>query len=591
MKTFILLFSLLSLFCASAFANTSFYYYSQSERLSVLENLEKAVENRYSLWDIKLVNMGIDGKKIFQKVIEQEKTFLDVESPLAKAKSNIHFHGRIKKLIASFKDTHFSGRENTPLPNVLNGLKINPITENGKVKAIVTAKSRKIMELHQAQGGQGKYSSIYVGDEVIAIDGIKVEDIISEIKLYTSGSSEGFVTSAAIRSLSRRNFYYPLKNYSEWTLKPSHGTEYKVRLPWFVDKTRRRDAKVFFSARKYQELKDLYYSWDEKKMNWIENKTLAYEGFSRLDAPKGLLNTVVWYSGQSPELRTGYFIKAGKSYGYLQLFSFTNAYLNKKNGKDNEPQNIATIFKNFIKELKANNTPLIFDLRVNSGGNSSIAIQNLSSMAKSLETYPSRTIAYKTTQFMQQVLNTVNHESSLAGTQTSYDMDMVMEEFDHAVSIGKKYTNVMLQTDPITADKEVGGYALPIVSLISPWCISACDNQAFLMKSSKRVTLIGEPANGTGAGFSANDYHGPSFIDPLFIVKIRIPNYLFGLPILSAQRVIEDTDGSFLYKNNSENKAVQPHLSFNFTRKSYRENSADWIEKAIEVINTNSPLM
>lgn len=587
----ITLFSLLVLLSTSSIANTSFYYYSQSQRINTLESLGSAVESRYSLWEIKQVNMGIDGKKLFKAAIEQEKMFIDVEAPLAKAESNINFHGRVKKLIASFKDTHFSGKENTPLPNVLNGLKINPITEDGIVKAIITAKSKKIMELHQAQGGEGMYSLISVGDEVLAIDGVNITEVISKIKLYIAGSSKGFIASAAVRNLSRRNFNYPTKNYSEWTIKPKYGSEYKVRLPWFVDKTSRRDVKVFFAAKKFQELKDLYYSWNEEKMKWIESEKLNYTGYSRFDAPNGLMNISEWNSEDSVELRTGYFIKKGKSYGYLQLFSFTNSYLTKKDGSEKSFGNVVSIFKDFIKELKTNNTPLIFDLRVNFGGNSAIAIQNLSSMAKLLDSYPSRTIAYRTTQFMQQVFNTSEYDPALAGTQEFNDMDMVIAEFDHAVSIGKKYTNIMLQTDPITADKGVGGYELPVVSLISPWCISACDNQAFLMKSSNRVTLIGEPANGTGAGFKGNRYHGTGFVDPLFIVKVRIPNYLFGLPIVSDQRVLEDTDGSLLFKNNSENKAVTPHLDFNYSRSSYQDNSADWIKKAIEVINTKEPVV
>jgi C-terminal processing protease CtpA/Prc len=563
-------------------ADSMFYYYTQDHRVMALERLYEATKSRYSLWDLKKTNVGIDGDKLFRDALALERTLGDVEGPVAKAKSNIQFHERVKKLIAGFKDTHFGARENSRLPMMVNGIRISPAYIKDKEVPVVTAISKKIMEYNKAIGGAAKYGDIKVGDEVIALDGKPIAEKVAEISQYMDGSSPGFITSAAMRALSGRNYLYGTKNFGEWTLKNEKGKEYKIRLPWYVEKTTRADVDVYLKANNFRRLDRVYYSWDEKMLKWNESKELQWEGFDRFDAPEGLKNVTEWYAGDRLTLRTGYFIKKGKSYGYAQLFSYTSGSLHLKDKKNDKKGRSDDVLRKFIVELKENNTPFIFDLRLNFGGNTGIAIENLSSLAKTGESYPSRTTAFRTSQFMKSMFNTFGRDPSLADQPKFYDFDIVMTEFFHAISIGRKYTNVMLQTKPIVPAEDVGGYDLPVVALISPWCISACDNQAFLLEYSKRVTLIGQPANGTGAGFWGDTAHDPTFVDPLFIISVRIPNYLFGLPVKTDELVLRDHDGSILAQTNSENKPTMPTIEFNYSVDTYKKKSTDWIDKAIE---------
>jgi C-terminal processing protease CtpA/Prc len=588
-----LLYLLVAIFSVqNVFADSSFFYYSQDNRVLVLERLYEVVKNRYALWDLKNINVGIDGDKLFKEAIAYELTLGDPEGPVAKATSNIEFHGRVKKLIAAFKDTHFGARENSKLPMMINGIKTNPAYVDGVEVPVVTQISKKIMEYNRAIGGSASYNSIRVGHIVTAVDGVAIKDVIAELSQYAHGSSPGFISSSAIRSLTTRNFLYGKKNFSEWTLKDQKGREYKVRLPWYVEKSKRRDVEVYFRTYNFRRLDQVYYTWNDDRMTWSESKDLAYSGFSRFNAPKGLMNITEWYDGSSITLRTGYFIKAGKSYGYAQLFSYTSSSLHPQTDSSAVAGRSDAILRRFVKELKENNTPLIFDLRVNFGGNTGIAIENLSSIAKTDESYPSRTVAYRTTEYMKSLFNTFNYDPSLADQPNFYDFEMVMNEFYYADSIEREYTNVMLQTKPIKAASAIGGYDLPVVALISPWCISACDNQSFLLKHSERVTLIGQPANGTGAGFWGDSAHSATFIDPLFIVSLKIPNYLFGLPVRTDSMVLEDLDGSILAKTNSENKPTEPTIPFNYSIDTYKTNSADWIKKAIrEIEGSNKSLM
>jgi C-terminal processing protease CtpA/Prc len=575
------------LWSSGAQASTSFYYYSKVQRVDVLKNLFQTVKARYSLWEIKLLNMGIDGDKLFEAAILNEQKFNDVASPVDRARSNMNFHDRVKKLIATFEDTHFSARENTRMPNVANGMDTRYFIEDGKTRVLVSSISKKIMALNENLGGHDEYKKIKLGDRVIKIDGKRIEDQVQSIKAYVAASSKGFRIARAIENLSRRNFQYPSKNYSDWVFETGEGdkiTTYKVRLPWYVDKTNRRDANLYFAAKKFKKLDKAYFKWDEKDLKWEVDKELLYEGYSKFDAPKGIIGDKEWHNQDELVLRTGYYIKNNKSYGYIQFFAFTNSEIFQKSD-EKAKSDLPKEFRAFVKELKENKTPLIVDIRTNFGGNTAIAIENLASIAKKDEAYPSRTVVFKTTQYIQSLLNAEEYDPSVSEMATYGDFEMVMREFDHAVSIGKKYTGVMLQTDPITAHEDIGGYELPVVAMVSPWCISACDNQSFLFKHSKRVTLIGEPANGTGAGFYGNSTHDPSYVDPSFIVRTRIPNYLFGLPLKTTKRVLGVEDVALMLETNSENKATTPHIEFNYTMKSYMDKGADWIDKAVETID------
>ncbi len=585
----ILNFSLIFLSSFTANASANFYYYDQADRVEALEDIYKTVKGRYSLWDLKKTNMGIDGDKLFRDAIAFEFTVENVQDSFSKAKSNIDFHGRVKKLIASFKDTHFGANENVTLPTIISGLQTATAVEDGKNIVLVTGISQKIINFNAKIGGQANYSSISLGDQVISIDGLPVEKVVAKLSEYIDGSSPGYIRSQAAMNLSYRNFAYPEKNFSQWEFKKQgSNSTYTVRLPWYGEKTVREDAKLYFDQINIRSLGQVYYSWNQSSQMWEESQDLEYKGHNRFDAPAGLVDIKEWLSGSRVILRTGYFIKNGKSYGYAQLFSYTNSTLYPKTSDVKSSGRSDKLLKEFIQELKNNKTPLIFDLRVNFGGNTAIAINNLSALAKANETYPSRTVVFRTSQFMQSMFSSFGHDPSLADEPGFYDFERTLEQFYLAVDEGREYTNIMLQTPPITADEQVGGYELPVVALISPWCISACDNQAFLMETSNRVTLVGQPANGTGAGFWGGKNHVPTFTDSFFISKMKIPNYLFGLPIKTDDMVLVDNTGDLLAQTNSENKPTKPHIKFDYTAHSYLNNSEDWINKAVEVIDKKS---
>ncbi len=576
-----------------ALANTSFYYYSKTERLKALTELYQATKGRYALWDLKLINMEIAGDDVFKKALQIEKSIDNVQGPMQKATANLEFLDRLKKVIAEFKDTHFSLRPLAPTPVITNGLKLKSYLEEGTRKIIISAVSKKLMSLNETLTNRDYFEKFKIGDELISVDNISARNYLSNMREFVSASSGTFRDIRAAESITRRNFSYPAKNYSDWKFKRTteEGIKtYKVRLPWYADKVSRRDANVYFKANNFHQLEKTYYSWNDELQEWNEDKDLNYIGFDRFAAPKGLTEVEEWIDSDDEVIfRSGKFLKDEKEYGYIQFFAFTNKDLTKKDAnedKDSEELEIKHLFRKFVIKLKKENIPLIVDLRLNFGGNTQIALENLSAIAKSGDSYPSRTVAYKTTPFIQSLFNTMTDDFSLLEYPEYGDLELIANEIYHAVSINKEYTNLILQSDPITAHDDVKGYELPVVALVTPYCISACDNQAFLFKASERVTLIGDHANGTGAGFWGNNFHDPSFVDSQFIFQTRIPNYLFGYPVKTEDRVIVDSDMGMLIQTNSENRPVEAHILFRDTSKTFTDQASNWIEKAITTINS-----
>ena len=154
--------------------------------------------------------------------------------------------------------------------------------------------------------------------------------------------------------------------------------------------------------KKIKSLENTYFSWNDELMKWSEDSKLHYMGYNRMDAPKGLSDIQEWTNGSYTVFRSGIYSKNDKDYGYIQLFSYTNDKLKLVNS-EHEVHELSyrspVLFRNFVKELKEKGIPLIVDLRVNFGGNSAIAIENLASIAKVGDVYPSRTVAFRTTQF------------------------------------------------------------------------------------------------------------------------------------------------------------------------------------------------
>lgn len=572
----------------NVYSGVRFSYLDKNDRLLILNDFLKAVELEYALLPLKKERVGLDFEKLKSTAIMNEEFIEDIvvtssdrkdELLLEKlvylqAKSNMEFLDRMQALVAQFKDTHFGLQEKISRPFIYNGLRLFRI--QGKI--IVGSIETKLLGL-VGKLSQTDLSGIKVGDEIISIDGVAVEDKINDLKKYIAGSSEEFIDSQAVRSLTLRNFKYEEKNYQRIVFKNA-GT---FKLPYFANRpgesTPRLDAITFFNKHKIpSDASSIGIVFDKATNKWVDS-ALSFEGYSTRKLHLNLKG-VTEYLGDdgAPAIRTGYYLNKGRSYGVLQILTFYTK--NAKSG--NTTLTFLEAIRNFIMEMKENELPLILDLRVNGGGNGSFPAKVLSMLAEEGVIYPGATSGFRMTQYMRQVQEPGLFQE-VAGEDLSSGMslDELQSVINDTIENRLDYTP-MFTTEVIPFDSIVKGFKNKIVALVTADCVSACDKMAFLLKSSKRATIIGTHTNGTGAGYLSTSELNTKWEDPLRVFSTTIPNYLFGVPGTSFDKTVFEKES--VSKMCSENRPTIADIPYAPSMVDVTRNNLGWLQKASQVI-------
>jgi len=315
------------------YAGIKFHYMDKEDRLTIVNDFLKSVELEYVLLPLKADRIGLNFKALKEAAIEAEMAAPDYNLAASdrkdsaarekisflQASSNMEFLDRMQLLVAKFKDTHFSIREKIARPFSYNGYRFFRI--QGKI--VVGSMDKKFIGMVSALSGTD-FSAIQVGSQVVAIDGVDVEQKINELKPYIAGSSDEFIDMEAVRSLTIRNFKYEKKNFTRVTF--ADGSVFK--LPIFVNNsmqsTPRLDAITYFN--KYEVPSDasaIGISFDKTTGKWVESG-IAFAGYSASQLKTNLKGvTEMMADNGTPAMRTGYFINKGKSYAVLQLLTFS----------------------------------------------------------------------------------------------------------------------------------------------------------------------------------------------------------------------------------------------------------------------------
>lgn len=570
------------------FSGSDFLYYDQIDRAAVLTDLRDMTNDNYTLLSIKAAR-GIvaDSKKMFDAAIANEAQIENVADTdaVGQARSNMLFLDRIRGVIATFQDTHFSSSPIVARPTILNGIELRKIGDDIRV----VTKRPQILAFDASHATDPAiYNKIAVGLKVVTIDGVPAATAAESMLPFISSSTPSARAMWAAAALSQRSFNYPEKSFADWEFAGNDGKTFKVRLPYFYSAaTSRKDAIFYLKAKGFQPLNDLRLTWNESNFSWNYSRPVAVEGFSPVAAPAGLVGEQVWFTGNeggsaaTPTFRTGYVMKDGKAYGVLQIFEFSSQAVTQTTPADAVPFEQPVV--NFVKSLKQAALPLIIDLRQNGGGDPMNSIAVLAAIARKDEAYPSTNRALRVTRVIRQMLELDDTANLPDLNKYIYDATSI-QELRSAVAARREYTTAFTLTDDVKANPAVGGYEQKIVALIGPMCISACDGMSILLKSSKRATLIGTNANGTGAGFIGNtQFDGSHFRDRLQVVSLRIPNRLFGPGGKLGQRVFDEADAYIKY--NSENQAVVADVNYVESTADILTHSSSWYDKALQVIN------
>lgn len=576
---------------SDVYAGLKFHYLDQEDRLLILNDFLKTVELEYALLPLKAKRIGLDFNKLKIDAISRENnaasifiTAGDRSNPsererisFLQARANMEFLDRMQALAAKFQDTHFGIQEKIARPFVYTGVRMFRI--DGKV--VVGAIEKKLMGLASKLSGTD-FSSIAIGDEVVAINGKPVEERINELKNYISASSDEFADYQAIRSLTIRNHNYDAKNSVTIAFKKA-GV---FKLPLFAnnskDATPRLDAMTFFA--KYgipSDSSTIGLSFDKSSKQWLDG-AMSFEGYSPTKLHLNLkgLTEMIGDDG-APALRTGYYISEGRAYGVLQILTFMT-----RNVKIQETS-ISFIdgIRSFISELKENQLPLILDLRVNGGGNGNLPAQVLSVLAEEGVIYPGATSGFRMTSYMRQIQEPSFHQEVVGEDQSfGLTMDEMMAFFQKTIDERRDYTP-MFAGGIIPFDmQKVKGFNNKIVALVTASCISACDKMSFLLKSSKRATIIGTHSNGTGAGFLSSNELNTKWEDRLRVFETQVPNYLFGIPGKSFETTVFDENSA--EEMCSENRPTQSDVQYAPTILDVAKNNIGWLQKAAQVLES-----
>lgn len=572
------------------YAGVKFQYFDQEDRIQIINDLLQSVKAEYAPLQIKEKRIGIDLNKIKAEAIAAEQSVANIllasdlkSNPEARAKvaslqakANMDFLDRVQALVAKFQDSHFSIQERISRPFVYTGLRLRRV--QGAI--FVGAIDKKFMALAQKVSG-ADLSAIKAGDIVLSIDGVNVEDKISELKNYIAGSSDEFRDSQAIRSLTVRNLLYPTKNYM--TVEFKNAGVYK--LPILVNNptagTPRLDAIEYLKGINVQsDTSSLGITFDKSTRQFVDSATMSFDGYSPWKLHLNLKGVTEYADDDGqPGMRTGYYMKNGKTYGVLQLLTFHTKNLTVGQNQ----QTFLDAIRGFVAELKDNGMPLILDLRNNPGGNGNFPNAVLGILSKTNEFYGGSTSGYRMTSYIRQL-----EEPSLYQEMTAEDVSygITIDDFSamltSTIDNRKEITPMVSYTD-VGNDPKIGGFDNKIVALVTADCVSACDMMTSLLKASGRATIIGTHSNGTGAGFLSTQDLNTQWTDSLRVFSSQIPNHLFGRPGEAGVRIFGEDSA---YDMDLENAPTQADIQYSPMVKDLVKNNTGWLDKAVEVLDS-----
>lgn len=228
------------------FSGSEFYYYDHEDRSEIVASVGQAVQAKYALLPLKEQRLGLDAHRLFAEQVAAENTVADVNTPFEQARSNLSFLDRVRRLVATFKDSHFSAKPQNRTPTVLNGLALTEA--NGNV--VIASMHPALLRLAAERSGNADFVRLTPGDKIISIDGQPIEDEIAALLPFVHASSSAFARGCAIEQLTQRSYAYPYRPYADYVIeRRADGRMLNLRLPYYFDDGRFRRTRLFISQR------------------------------------------------------------------------------------------------------------------------------------------------------------------------------------------------------------------------------------------------------------------------------------------------------------------------------------------------------
>lgn len=566
------------------FSGSNFLYMDRADRTALVDEICGALRDNYSFWNIKKTTIRINPEQICKDAHDIEAASADPQSQtnsdedqLKLAIANLEFQDRLEQLAASFQDTHLGIRASIPrsmmylpfeLAAVGNEFRVTRVA--GNVPGVVDTRANPgSIESYEEliSGATQTPLLIQKGDRVLSIDGLPIEVQIQRLLPHVGSSSPAARRVRVIRALTARSFMPPSRSTAVIEYQRA-DKKMSIELPWYYRGQPRVDQALFF-----------------KSIGILDRRgqSSGWKGF----APSGNLPQLQSHKlyvdspeDQIPVLESGIWVSRGKRYGVLKVASFDSNLVYEQQGYQvgADPVSFIDTLKSMIGALALEGVPLIVDLRFNGGGNgkypsmlaSWLRRQNSAPLAPMTKSY--RLTRANRMQFQERFAS-LSDDDLIGGARLGDYLTAVRR----AVDTKAEYFPAFIEKPSIT---DLAGYPYPVVALIGPECISACDKTAAYLKAAG-VPLIGQPTNGTGGGFGSDDFFETDFTDSRKFVRFDIPNTLFGLQGGSASETIFERKAALL---NIENKPTQPDYAYEDTWEGIVDGDVGILEKAASTL-------
>lgn len=522
---------------------------SQNERVRATTALFQALEDNYVLWTFDPKLKKINPTKIAQSCIASEKAI-----PGASYRSD--FLDRLKICIGDLNDSHLN-----ITTSMKRSLLISPVGELVEIDGkIIVASVRQELLTHATTNNpqlNGLDQVLVPGAELLKIDNMQAAYAVHLTEKYYSASTPAARRAEAVSGFFNRSFAFPKKKTVLLDILVA-GKRKSVEIPWYYSSAADLESDVLLGELNIP---------DRRALNISSGQSGFWPGDPIYRADE-LVNTERFFvdENQQEDFITFGFLKNNPQKCYMKVHTFSLS--NKKTYKtDRLPLEASMVMEQLLLRCEAVGAELILDLNYNGGGDLMIASQFLGALLP--ETVDAKVLrSFSTAKNIWDVANVYR-----IWTQEDESYRIQYETLSAAILKGKPTTDWLVRT----AGSEISGVFSTgkLTVIVSPFCVSACDALVTGLKAAHRGTLIGTPANGTGAGFLSVNRTSTLYIDANNLFRIDIPNQLFSV-------VVNDSDKQSFAFNESyiiEGKPAQPDIPYSLTLKDITNNFADLKEK------------
>jgi hypothetical protein len=507
----------------------SFMSSTHDIRVMTLCQFKDAILVQYSNLDLKAERIKNPDGSPFDGTAHLNQC-IQTENAVTNDDSDLHFIDRTSQCMAAFQDTHFWMATPIAVPPVFAGFMVTNVGGHYYISQVMPDVMNYV---NNAAGGDPAIGQAIVpGNEVTLVDGQTPAALSAIYKTYLSGSSDDFNNMQADSSIFERTFAYPTSNTVDVKITDASGNNYELKMPWWggIGAHTRLDSNSYFASLNIPVSDRVKMQLDANGLtDWrkAQLQTIGYDPSKPLFTGD-TFNPMITYNDDTgaPGLVVGEVQNGKTDFCYMQLLTFETVNFT---APDKSAASFADTIRNFVANCKAKNLNLVIDLRANGGGNGSFPDVLLSIIAPAGSNLQAPVMAFRITPDIGRLLASDGFQPEINFEDMGAFENNPLDAFNAAAAAGQRESMIIPnQANPV--DPVVGGYSGKVLAIVSPYCISACDMTASLLKKSGRATLIGTHSNGTGAGFLSSPTLNSTFQDANDEFAIKIPNFLFGVP-------------------------------------------------------------